>query len=357
MTTKSQEKPAISDHEHDESSSTLSIFARLGYGFGHVFNDLCATVWFSYTLLFIKDVLNMPNYAGSYLMLGQITDAISSAIVGYMTDRYSTKRNWHIIGTVIVFMSFPALFMMQRDVLPYWANLFYFSLCITLFQSGWAVVQISHLAILPELSTTQRDRSELNSVRYCMSIFSNITVFVLAWMILHIRNRSTDRIGASDFDKFRVSLKMISYQFIIYFNFQQNIAILLTIVGILTTVIFQISLSSSKYNQRQQQKHSAAISNSSDKSSHIKILSVLKDPELYKIAFLYTFSRLFFVICIIFIPIWLNEFMKTKTELKIENIAIIPLIFFVASFFAAFLLKYINQNISHKVRNCYHKRC
>lgn len=194
------------DHEADESRMTLSAFAKVGYGFGHVFNDLCATVWFSYTLLFLKDVLEMPNEAGSYMMLGQITDAVFSALVGFMTDRYSTKRNWHVMGTIAVALSFPMLFMMQRDVLPYLGNLFYFSLFITLFQCGWATVQISHLAILPELSTTHTDRSELNSVRYCMSIFSNIAVFMVAWTVLHIRNRSADRIGPSDFDKFRVTI-------------------------------------------------------------------------------------------------------------------------------------------------------
>lgn len=192
------------DHEGDETRSTLSFFAKVGYGFGHVYNDLCATIWFSYTLLFLKDVLEMPTEAGSYMMLGQITDAIFSAIVGYLTDSYSTKRNWHIMGTIAVAISFPMLFMLQRDVLPYLGNLFYFSLFITVFQCGWATVQISHLAILPELSTTQKDRSELNSVRYCMSIFSNITVFIAAWTVLHIRNRSADRIGVNDFDKFRV---------------------------------------------------------------------------------------------------------------------------------------------------------
>lgn len=202
--TKSEKPPATSDHEGDESHSTLSIVAKVGYGFGHVFNDLCATVWFSYTLLFLKEVLEMPNQAGSYMMLGQITDAAFSAIVGNMTDRYSTKRNWHIMGTATVALSFPMLFMLQRDVLPYWGNLFYFSLFISLFQCGWATVQISHLAILPELSATQTDRAELNSVRYCMSIFSNIAVFMVAWTVLHIRNRSADRIGSSDFDKFRV---------------------------------------------------------------------------------------------------------------------------------------------------------
>jgi Na+/melibiose symporter-like transporter len=213
MTEKDEKLDKVAvDHENDATLSTLSIPAKVGYGFGHVFNDLCATVWFSYTLLFLKDVLQMPGEAGALMMLGQIADAIFSAIVGCLTDRYSTKRNWHLMGTAIVALSFPTLFMLQRDALPYWGNLFYFGLFVTLFQCGWAAVQISHLSILPELSTTNRDRTELNSVRYCMSIFSNITVFAVAWTVLHIRNRSADRIGLEDFDKFRVirSLKPLT---------------------------------------------------------------------------------------------------------------------------------------------------
>ena len=202
---KNQDKQAPSDHENDESRSTLSIFAKVGYGFGHVLNDLCATVWFSYTLLFLKDVLNMPSEAGSCIMLGQITDAIFSAIAGYMTDRFGTKRNWHIIGTVVVILSFPAIYLMQRDALPYWGFLFYLNTFITIFQCGWAIVQISHLSILPELSTTQKDRLDMNSVRYSLSILANITVFLVAWMVLQVTSRESNGIGEKDFFKFRVS--------------------------------------------------------------------------------------------------------------------------------------------------------
>lgn len=194
-----------SDHASEESRSTLSVLAKVGYGLGHVHNDLCATVWFSYTLLYLKDVLMMPGEAGSFMTIGQIADAIFTALIGFLSDRYGTKRIWHIVGTTIVAVSFPMLFILRRDVIPYWGNLFYFSLFITLFQCGWATIQISHLAILPELATTQTDRSELNSARYCMSIVSNIAVFMMAWTVLKIKDRSADQIGFEDFDKFRVS--------------------------------------------------------------------------------------------------------------------------------------------------------
>lgn len=90
----------------------------------------------------------------------------------------------------------------------------------------------------------------------------------------------------------------------------------------------------------------------SGKKTSIRIMNVLTNIELYKVAFVYTFSRLFLLICIIYIPIWLNELMKLKTGQTIENIAIIPLTFFASSFVVAVLLKFINQNISQKVCTC-----
>jgi Na+/melibiose symporter-like transporter len=199
-----QEMPRAAEAALEETKSTLNIFAKIGYGFGHVYNDLCATIWFSYMLLFLKYVLTFDDEAGWYMMLGQIADAIFTTIIGVTSDRFSTKRNWHILGTVLVTISFPVLFVLRPDVLSDWGNIIYFSMFIVLFQCGWAIVQISHLAILPELSKTHNDRSELNTVRFCLSISSNITVFLVAWAVLQTPDRSEGSIGTEDFEKFRV---------------------------------------------------------------------------------------------------------------------------------------------------------
>lgn len=84
----------------------------------------------------------------------------------------------------------------------------------------------------------------------------------------------------------------------------------------------------------------------------MRIMNVLTNVELYKVAFLYTFSRLFLLICIIYIPIWLNEMMKQKTgdqTIDRDHLAVIPLAFFASSFVVAIVLKYISQNISQNV--------
>lgn len=83
----------------DDSKTTLNFFEKVGYSLGHTMNDLFAGVWFSYTLLFMQGVLQMPGpQAGIMVMLGQVGDAIATPIVGFLTDKYSTKRKWHILG-------------------------------------------------------------------------------------------------------------------------------------------------------------------------------------------------------------------------------------------------------------------
>lgn len=86
----------------DQTMSTLSLMTKIGFGLGHIFNDLCAGVWFSYTLLFMQGALQIPGtVAGGLMMLGQVGDAICTPIVGCLVDRFGTKQRWHIIGEVI----------------------------------------------------------------------------------------------------------------------------------------------------------------------------------------------------------------------------------------------------------------
>ena len=50
---------------------TISLTTRTAYALGHVYNDLAAAMWFSYTLLFLQRIaLFEPIAAGSLLLLG-----------------------------------------------------------------------------------------------------------------------------------------------------------------------------------------------------------------------------------------------------------------------------------------------
>lgn len=78
-----------------------------------------------------------------------------------------------ILGCVLVTCTFPLLFVRcwgcwvggAAEYLNWWMPLYY-AILITFFQIGWAVVQISHLAMIPDISDNLQVRSELTSIRF-----------------------------------------------------------------------------------------------------------------------------------------------------------------------------------------------
>jgi Na+/melibiose symporter-like transporter len=242
------------DGEMDNSRATLKFVEKIGFSLGHVYNDLAAGVWFSYTLLFFQGVLNMSSVmAGCLVMLGQVGDAICTPIVGIITDRFGTKRNWHIFGSILTLITFPMIFAICPfcDQFPLWWQPVYFSIVILIFQFGWPIIQVSHLSMVNELSRTQRDRGDLTASKYSMSVISNIVVYCVTWAVLRAHNSLDNKVSPSDYPKFRVSfpLTFFSRDYKLLF-FLQDIALILTLIGASMTVLFYFSLALSNYDYR-----------------------------------------------------------------------------------------------------------
>lgn len=111
-------------------------------------------------------------------------------------------------GTFLVFLTFPMIFSIcpNCDVWPTWWHIVYFSIVILLFQIGWPIVQVSHLAIIPEMARTQTDRAQLTSIRYSASVISSIIVYALTWAVLSSNSTSMEeKIGPQDAYRFRVN--------------------------------------------------------------------------------------------------------------------------------------------------------
>ena len=152
----------------------LPLYRKIAYGVGHVFNDMCASMWFTYLLVFFHFVVRLNNaYAGLLLLIGQVADAAATPIIGYLCDktrtRYGRRKTWHLIGTIRVAIS---LFFFWHTCLPCSNSthlglvIFYFAIPICIFQFGWASVQISHLSLIPELTEDASERVGLNAIRY-----------------------------------------------------------------------------------------------------------------------------------------------------------------------------------------------
>ncbi|XP_061458117.1 major facilitator superfamily domain-containing protein 12 isoform X3 [Rhineura floridana] len=197
----------------------LPLRARLSYSVGHFLNDLCASMWFTYLLVYFHSVLGYStSHAGALLLAGQVADGFCTPLVGYEADqgrgcgRYGRRKSWHLAGTVCVLLSFPFIFspcLGCSENTPQWAALIYFIPFVAIFQFGWAATQISHLSLIPELVTSDHDKVELTAFRYAFTVMANITVYGVAWLLLHFQGgcpgpqEHTQHLGRHDIPVFR----------------------------------------------------------------------------------------------------------------------------------------------------------
>ncbi|EFN71460.1 Uncharacterized MFS-type transporter C19orf28 [Camponotus floridanus] len=305
-------------------SGRIATSTKLAYALGHVFNDLAAAMWFSYTLIYLQRVtLLEPVVAGALLLLGQIIDAIATPVFGFLVDRYCKKKFWHVFGSIMVTLSFPVIFgdfAHSSSTM----SMFLYITSITIFQTGWAAVQISHLSMIPSLTNSLLARADLTAIRYSAQVSAAMVVFIVTWIVLPTSGESVQLNQLDDY-KFR------------------NIVLVLTTLGLTATVFFHIFL---KANLLERATSSKTNIEEAIRSSNRRI-SWLDITILLRVAMLYVASRLFITLSTVYLPLYIEE---TEIGGK-QALATVPLVSYVSSFVAALLLKYINRSCGTKV--CY----
>jgi len=322
---------------------SLPLSKKLGYGMGHVLNDLCASMWFTYLLLFFHQVLYFNNtYAGVILLVGQIADGVSTTIVGSLCDgdsqdgawlckRYGQRKAWHLVGTLCVIVSFPFLFLpcLGCSASDDWAQLLYYSAFAVIFQFGWASVQISHLALIPAITPCQNERTGLTAIRYGMTVMSNITVYVVAWIVFG--QNSEQSVSPQDLDKFR------------------TIMIVVLGIGTLSSIGFHITVTEepSPVVRSSYQEINGDIKEPTevDLVQPMGMSDWFREPQFYQVALVYMATRLFVNLSQAYIPIYLQE----SLEMESKYIAIIPLVMYSCGFVASFAMKILNSKAGRKV--------
>ncbi|XP_050539815.1 major facilitator superfamily domain-containing protein 12-like isoform X2 [Daktulosphaira vitifoliae] len=209
--------------EEDESLSTNQ---KVCYGLGHVFNDITATIWFSYTLVFFQKVVGMSStMAGFFLFFGQIIDAISTPVIGLFVDKYKNKKKLIILGCMMEMISFPILYY-NWNLSLLWKALIYICI-IFFFQISWALIQISHLSLIPEITRLSQERGKLTSIRYLCTVSTNILMFLTAWVIFKGVKSTSNNWGSliepKDSFRFQIVFTMgcllsVCGSFLVFFN-------------------------------------------------------------------------------------------------------------------------------------------
>jgi Na+/melibiose symporter-like transporter len=111
-----------------------------------------------------------------------------------------------VLGTICVSLSFPFIFadcLLCHPQDSEWWKVLWFAPFIMIFQFGWAATQISHLALIPELSSDANKRVSMNSYRNAFSVVANLSIFTCLYILLNFNNEEKT-ISPNDLKYFRV---------------------------------------------------------------------------------------------------------------------------------------------------------
>eukprot|EP00808_Paulinella_micropora_P018715 g70470.t1 len=287
------------------------------YGLGHVLNDMCASCWFFYLLVLLTQVRGMPGYkAGLVLLSGQVADALATPLVGYLSDRsrgcmgINGRKLFYLLGAVMVLVCFFFVFaecvpcdLQQTNQLLLVA---YYSAAAALFNVGWAALQVSYQAMVPDMSPDEGDRVALVSASYFSNVGSSVLVFGLLWGLIHLTDLTQEQ----------------QFSYLGY--------LVLGLGGLASLVFFSFT----HLPTREPKPHNQVV----DWRQWLRV------PAFYAVGTVYMSVRLVVNCSQVFLPFFvLNVLMLDQVF-----ISYVPLTSYVASFFAASAMKRANQRFGRK---------
>lgn len=92
------------------------------------------------------------------------------------------------MGTILTFLCY--LFIFEKCVLC-WISGCYddtlkvvnYTLFFSLYNTGWACCQVSHMSLVPSLSVSRMRRDKLNGLRNTFTYISNFTALIIVMII------------------------------------------------------------------------------------------------------------------------------------------------------------------------------
>jgi Na+/melibiose symporter-like transporter len=343
------------------------------YGIGHFMNDLCASCWFFFLSYFLIEIVKIGEYNTGYVMLaGQVADAIATPLVGIFSDKTNTKIGkrtpWYIGGTILVICSFTLIFV---KILP--ANssdaviLIYYIVFASLFNIGWAAVQVSHMALVPSLSLNKRNKDLMIRIRTGFTFLAQTVALCISFLFFWL-----------------IKDKIFQYELL---------AGSCTLIGIITSVIFLVLCKeavlskniplylnkmreslrahtiSSSFNTKQNEEKDKADSIKMNSGGEIQQVSItdleekqmvwsdwLKNSDFYAYIFVYMFVRLSINVTQSVIPFYMESILnykKTEGGGTPVEISIVLLISTIGSILNSL---FIQEWIEKRIKNSRKKR-
>ncbi len=157
-----------------------------------------------YYLKFLTDVVGLDiKLAGLVMGIAVFWDAITDPLMGIIADRtrskYGKHRRYILWGMPLFVLSFAMMwnsYGLDGSERPMQAFIYY-TAAFMLYKTAYTIIDIPHVAMLPELAPDYDLRIQYNSVGYIFNSFGMFPSFFLTSAILGIFGYSTPKAGAN----------------------------------------------------------------------------------------------------------------------------------------------------------------
>lgn len=168
-------------------SHKLSLKVKAGYGVCDLGGNLFFTATAFVLLNFLTDTVGLAaGLAGTVLMIGRFWDAFYDPVIGYISDRTTSKwgrrrpyifaGSFPLFAAMILMFTNPAMFAgagwdsaSHQPALFVWGLVVYIILCTV-----YSTVNIPYSSLTPELTQDFNERTSLNGYRFGFAAFGTL---------------------------------------------------------------------------------------------------------------------------------------------------------------------------------------
>jgi GPH family glycoside/pentoside/hexuronide:cation symporter len=166
----------------------LSLATQIAYGAADLGPSMAGNMLVVFFFFFLTTVAGLPaNLAGIILLLSNGWSAISTLIVGALSDRtvcrWGRRRVWMLSSAPILGISFFLLWWIPSN--HEWLRFGYYLAIAVLFQTAASAFVVPYGALVTDLSDDHHEHIRLNSMRFGFSLVGCIGSLLLARLLTH----------------------------------------------------------------------------------------------------------------------------------------------------------------------------
>jgi GPH family glycoside/pentoside/hexuronide:cation symporter len=176
----------MGDRLHQVSYDKLTRLTRLAYGIGDFGPSMAGNVLMVFFLFFLTTSAGLPpNLAGTILLLSNVWSAVSTLVVGILSDRTQTpwgrRRIWMLFSAPILGVSFFLHWWVPS--FNEWGRFGYYLIMALLFQTAGNTFSIPYSALITDITQNHHEHLRLNGIRFGFSLSGCMGSLLLAQLL------------------------------------------------------------------------------------------------------------------------------------------------------------------------------